>query len=115
MLAAFVLPLASRADPASEPARFCYECQQLDVAVGGGWGIPLFTGTEREVEHTRTFEALARWSIGVTDPVARGAFYEGNLQFGLEPLVILNFDPRDGWAAGGCAVLHYNFLAAGGP
>lgn len=31
----------------------------------------------------------------------------------MEPMVLLNFHPRSGWAAGGSLLLHYNFLGEG--
>jgi hypothetical protein len=31
---------------------------------------------------------------------------------GVEPMALWNYDPRDGWAAGGSFLLRYNFLKA---
>jgi hypothetical protein len=113
LFAAIALPVASRADPLSELAtNFCYGCQQLGLSVSGGFGLPIFGSQRREVDRTRIFGVYPHWSIGLTDPVARGAFYEGNFEAGIEPLVLLNFNPRDGWAAGAALVLKYNFLGA---
>jgi hypothetical protein len=115
-LVALALPLAAQADPQPELTnQFCYGCQQLGLLVGGGFGAPIFGARDREVDHTRVFGVFPRWSIGVTDPLARGAFYQGNIDFGLEPLALFNYDPRDGWAAGACLLLRYNFLGTGGP
>ena len=103
--------LAARAGPPSEPARFAHGTQQLALLAGGGFGLPVHD--DRDVDDTRMFGLFGRWAIGLTDPVARGSVYEGNLEFDVQPFVLLNFDPRSGWAAGGSVLLHYNFLHGG--
>lgn len=111
-LAAVALVLPARADPPSEPAApFSYGTQQIGLLVGGGFGLPV--EAHLDVDHTRMFGVFPRWSIGLSDPLARGEFYEGNVELVLQPMVLLNFRPRDGWAAGGSFLLHYNFLRAG--
>ena len=116
-LAALVLPFASRAQSISAPSEpsdpFCYGCQQIGLTVAGGFGVAIFGGDDHEVDETRLFGVFPRWSIGITDPIARDTFYEGNFEFGVEPMVLLNFGPRDGWAAGGSFMLRYNFLDVG--
>ena len=115
-LAALGLPFASHAETASprrDPADpFCYGCQQVGLTVAGGFGIAIFGGDDHEVDETRLFGVFPRWTIGVTDPIARDTFYEGNFELGIEPMALFNYDPRTGWAAGGSFLLRYNFLAA---
>jgi hypothetical protein len=88
---AFSIPPASFADPPSDlSSDFCYGCEQIGLLVGGGFGIPIFGSDDHEVDHTRIFGVFPRWSIGVTDPLARGELYEGNFDFGIEPLALFN-------------------------
>jgi len=109
---AFAAPAASRAEPPAGPAApFAHGAQQVGLSVGGSIGFPLIGGDEHEVDDTRMLGVFPRWAIGVTDPLARGAFYQGNVELGVEPLALFNFRPRFGWAAGGSLLLHYNFLA----
>jgi len=54
-----------------------------------------------------------RWAVGLSDPLAHGAFYEGNLELDVEPMALLNLQPRSGWAAGGALLLHYNLVDFG--
>src|SRR5439155_1078579 len=76
-LAAVALSLPARADPPSEPAApFSYGAQQFALLVGGGFGLPVESNLD--VDHTRMFGVFPRWSIGLTDPLARGEFYAGN-------------------------------------
>jgi hypothetical protein len=116
MALAIAFPFVSHADPPSDLSdEFCYGCQQLGLLVGDGFGVPIFGSRHREVDHTRVFGVFPRWSIGLADPLARESFYEGNVDFGLEPLALFNFHPRGGWAAGARLLLRYNFLGTGGP
>ena len=110
--AEFADPLESRADLVGA-APFTYGAQQIGLLAGGGFGIPMFDNRDDRENRTRMFGVFGRWGIGLSDPLARGAFYEGNVELDVEPMVLLNYQPRDGWAAGGSLLLHYNFLAAG--
>ncbi|TMA34929.1 MAG: acyloxyacyl hydrolase [Deltaproteobacteria bacterium] len=103
--------LAARAEPPSEPARFSYGTQQVALLASGGFGLPVHD--DRDVDDARMFGLFARWGIGLTDPLARGAVYEGNVELDVQPFLLLNFEPRSGWAAGGSLLLHYNFLRGG--
>ena len=108
-LAAVALALPARADPPSVlAAPFSYGTQQIGLLVGGGFGLPV--RIHKDVDDTRMFGVFPRWSIGLSDPLARGELYEGNVELIVQPMVLLNFAPRNGWAAGGSFLLHYNFL-----
>jgi hypothetical protein len=104
---ALAAPLAAGAQ-----LEFASGAQQIGLLAGGGFGFPLIGGERHEVHETRSFALFPRWTIGLSDPLARGALYEGNIELGLEPMGVLNFSPRFGWTAGGALLLHYNFLAA---
>jgi hypothetical protein len=107
-------PLASRADSeAGTPSPFVDGEPLLGLQVGGGFGLPAFgTSKKGELRDTRVFGVFPRWGIGLSDTVARGTFYEGNWEFDVEPMVLLNYNPRFGWALGGTLFLHYNFTEA---
>jgi hypothetical protein len=112
-VAAALLVIASGAhgDPRSDAASpFAYGEQQFGLLAGGGFGLAI--RPHLDVDHTRMFGLFPRWGIGLSYPLARGEFYEGNFELDLQPMVLLNYRPRDGWAAGGSFVLHYNFLRA---
>jgi lipid A 3-O-deacylase len=109
---ALVLPIPACAEPPSDfKESFSYGTQQIGLLAGGGFGLPI--RAHLDVDRTRMFGLFPRWGIGLSDPLARGAFYEGNFELDLQPMVLLNFEPRSGWAAGGSFLLHYNFLRAG--
>jgi len=111
-VAAAAVALAARAGPPSEPASpFSFGGQQVAVLAGGGFALPLHS--HRDVDDPRLLALFARWAIGLSDPLARGAFYEGNLELDVQPTLLLNYAPRFGWVAGGTLLLHYNFLRAG--
>jgi lipid A 3-O-deacylase len=109
-VAALLPAAASRGELAAPPDPFHRGGQQLGLLAGGGFGIPIFGARDDRENHTRMFGLFGRWAIGLSDPLARGAFYEGNVELDVEPMVLLNFHPRSGWAAGGSLLLHYNFL-----
>jgi hypothetical protein len=112
-LAVFALPLASRGDLVDSPSPFRYGAQQIGLLAGGGFGIPMFGNPNDRENRTRMFGLFPRWGIGLTDPLERGSLLEGNVELDVEPMLLLNYQPRDGWAAGGSLLLHYNFLGAG--
>jgi hypothetical protein len=108
---AVVFPVALRADPTPESeGPFAHGAQQFGLQVGGAFGFAAARPDRLDVDHTRMFGVFPRWGIGLSDPLARGTFYEGNVELDLEPMALFNFDPRSGWAAGGSLILHYNFL-----
>jgi len=106
------LVFSASGDPPSEiSAPFSYGKQQVALLVGGGIALPIRPNLD--IDHARMFGVFPRWGIGLSDPLARGEFYEGNLELDVQPIVLLNFAPRSGWAAGGEALFRYNFLRAG--
>jgi len=113
-LAALLLPVESRGDPpAGSAAPFSRGAQQVALLAGGGFGLQMFGNDDSSHNQPRIFGVFGRWGIGLSDPLARGAFYTGNVELDVEPMVLLNYQPRSGWAAGGSLLLHYNFLDAG--
>src|SRR5262249_11262075 len=80
---------------------------------GGGFGIPMFGNRNSRENRARIFGVFPRWGIGLSDPLQRGTLLEGNIELDVEPMLLLNYQPRDGWAAGGSLLLHYNFLGHG--
>jgi hypothetical protein len=113
---ALAIPWVSDAETASDlPTPFAYGAQQFGLLVGGGFGLPIFGAESHELRNLRMLGVFGRWGVGLSDPLARGEFYEGNLEFDVEPMVLLNYVPRDGWAAGGSLLLHYNFFDAEHP
>src|SRR5262245_41402 len=109
-LGATAIALAARGDElGAGPAPFYCGAQQFGLLVGGGFGIPMFANPDDRESRTRVFGVFGRWGIGLTDPILRDGVLEGNVEVHVEPMVLLNFHPRDGWAAGGSLLLHYNF------
>ena len=113
-LAALLSPIGSRGELSAGPAApFSYGASQVALLVGGGFGLPMFANHDSTDDQPRIFGVFGRWGIGLSDPLARGAFYEGNVELDIEPMALWNYQPRSGWAAGGSLLLHYNFLGAG--
>lgn len=113
-LAALLIPLESGGEVlAGQAAPFSYGAQQVALLAGGGFGLPMFGNHDREEDQPRIFGVFGRWGIGLSDPLAQGTFYTGNVELHVEPMLLLNYQPQDGWAAGGSLLLHYNFLGAG--
>jgi len=114
MAIAALLPSTSRAGSTAElAAPFSYGGQQIALLAGSAFAVPIFGSNRREIDHTHIVGLFPRWAIGLSDPLARGAFYEGNVELDVQPMVLLNFDHYSGWVAGGSLLLHYNFLRGG--
>ena len=94
-------------------APFSYGAQQIGLLAGGGFGLRMFGNRDPDEDQPRIFAVFGRWGIGLSDPLAQDTFYTGNVELDVEPMLLLNYQPRSGWAAGGSLLLHYNFLAAG--
>jgi lipid A 3-O-deacylase len=113
-LAALLIPLESRGEAlAGHAAPFSYGAQQIALLAGGGFGLRMFGNHDPHEDQPRIFGVFGRWGIGLSDPLAQGTFYTGNVELDVEPMLLLNYQPQDGWAAGGSLLLHYNFLDAG--
>lgn len=113
-LAALLIPAESRGEASSGPAApFSHGAQQVALLAGGGFGLPIFGNRDPDKDQPRIFGVFGRWGIGLSDPLAQGTFYTGNVELDVEPMLLLNYQPRSGWAAGGSLLLHYNFLGAG--
>ena len=112
--AALLLAASSRGETrVATAAPFSSGGQQYSLLAGYVWGMPMFGNHIDSENRTRMLGGFGRFGIGLSDPLARGAFYEGNVEFDVEPMALVNFEPRSGWAAGGSLLLHYNFLGAG--
>jgi lipid A 3-O-deacylase len=113
-LAALLLPVESRGEALAGPtAPSSYGAQQVALLAGGGFGLRMFGNRDQNEDQPRIFGVFGRWAIGLSDPLALGTFYTGNVELDVEPMLLLNYQPRSGWAAGGSLLLHYNFLDEG--
>ena len=113
-LVALLLPIGSRGESSAGPAApFAYGASQVALLLGGGFGLPMFANHDPTDDQPRIFGVFGRWGIGLSDPIAGGTFYTGNVELDVEPMALWNYQPRSGWAAGGSLLLHYNFRDEG--
>jgi lipid A 3-O-deacylase len=85
--------------------------QHVGLSLGYGEGFEFFSSRNNEnseVEHTLV---MPNWSIGLTDGLASGRWYEGSLDLVGEAQYFSNDEPRSGYYAAGAISLRYNFLA----
>jgi opacity protein-like surface antigen len=111
VLAAAAGPGAARADSASEAIVIARGRQAVGLLSGYGWGHPL-SGSREDALDTETVPIFPRWSIGLTDVFGEGHFYQGNLEFSVEGVFLIETQPHSGSAFGGAPGLRYNVLAS---
>jgi opacity protein-like surface antigen len=63
------------------------------------------------VDETEFGAAIAQLGVGLTDPVAPGRWYDGNLALVGELPFLIESEPRHGFAWGGALLLRWSFLA----
>jgi hypothetical protein len=99
-----------RAARAQSDERALFGRGRLHAAATAGWGQGFeFNGDQDEV---RMLAVVPRLGVGLTDEIGRSGWYRGNLDLALEPQLLLNFEPKTGWAAGAALYLRYQFLAS---
>ena len=101
---------ASAEGPASaDETPFRAGAWRLGLSVGWAHGMDLGNDAARDID---AVAALPTVAVGLTDPLgAEGAWYRGNVELAGEGHFLIKVDPGDGEAAGGAALLRYNFLA----
>jgi len=94
-------------------ANFGYGRQELSIAAGYGFGVGLGGSNTGNLKDIRFAALIPRWGIGLTDPLADGTWYEGNLDLLIEGAFLFAYRPVHGFAGGGTLMLRYNFLESG--
>jgi hypothetical protein len=91
-------------------ANFGYGKQEWSLAVGYGFGVGLGGSNNGNLKQIRFAAVVPRWGIGLTDPLAEGAWYRGNLDLLVEGAALFEYHPEHGFAGGATLMLRYNFL-----
>ena len=99
---------------AQSPARlFRLGAQEIGIAAGYGFAIPIADTSDDELRDVQYIYFAPRWGIGISDPMGEDAWYRGNIELVAEGAFLLNVEPKDGFAGGITALLRYNFLPEG--
>ncbi|HTF36050.1 MAG TPA: acyloxyacyl hydrolase [Myxococcota bacterium] len=83
------------------------------IASGYGFGVGIFGSNNGNLRDIRFAALVPRWGIGLTDPLAEGTWYEGNLDLLVEGASLFEYHPQHGFAGGGTLMLRYNLLQSG--
>jgi len=113
MLAVTALPgaaQASRATPASALERAPFGRGRIHVGLGGAYAFSIYRNGP--TARTSTYGAAgASVGLGITDPLAAGAWYGGNVDLLLEGSYLFASQPAQGSGGGGSLLLRWNWLA----
>lgn len=85
----------------------------IGIAVGVGYGLPIGPARGSDLEEVRYFALFPSWTTPLVSGLGDSSWYRGNLQLTLEGALLTNRRPDTGYAAGGTALLHYEFLRRG--
>jgi len=102
-------PPASSANEQTS-AHFGYGKQEWSIGGGYGLGVGLGGSNNGNIKETRYATVIPRWAVGLTDHLAEGSWYQGNLDLLVEAPAIFQYRPQHGFAGGGTLLLRYNFL-----
>ncbi|HME68876.1 MAG TPA: acyloxyacyl hydrolase [Myxococcota bacterium] len=111
--------LADPAEQSASPAQvrtdanFGYGKQEWSIAAGYGFGVGIGGSNSGNLKDIRFGALVPRWGVGLTDPLAEGTWYEGNLDLLVEGAFLFEYHPVHGFAGGGTLVFRYNFLQSG--
>jgi lipid A 3-O-deacylase len=94
-------------------ANFGYGKQELSIAAGYGFGVGIGGSNNGNLKDIRFAALIPRWGVGLTDPLAEGTWYEGNLDLLIEGAFLFEYRPVHGFSGGGTLVFRYNFLESG--
>ncbi len=95
---------------AETDANFGYGKQEWSLAAGYGFGVGLYGSDYGDLKDIRFAALIPRWGIGLSDPVAEGTWYKGNLDLLIEGAFLFEYHPEHGFAGGATMMLRYNFL-----
>ncbi len=84
--------------------------QRIGLGVGYGYGFEFLRSRDNENSEVEHAVVLPSWSVGLTDPLAAGHWYEGNVDLVSEAQLLLNHEPRSGYFGAGTLSFRYNFL-----
>ena len=87
--------------------------QRISMATGIGQGLPIGPAEGSDLEDSRFYALLPRWSRGISGCVAGDSWYRGALEFAVEGALLRQHEPHTGYAAGATALLRYDFLRDG--
>lgn len=102
-----------RAGPHSPARLFRLGAQEIGIAAGYGFAIPIADTSNDELREVEYVYVAPRWGIGISDPMGGDAWYRGNVELVAEGAFLLNLEPKDGFAGGITAMFRYNFLPQG--
>lgn len=97
--------------PVSPSSLFGLGKQEIALAAGYGFGLPIGGSKGTESEDVQYAYLAPRWGIGISNPLGGDAWYRGNFELLVEGSFFFNHEPKSGTAAGGAAILRYNFLS----
>lgn len=101
---------AARVQP---DANFGYGKQEWSIASGHGFGVGIFGSNNGNLKDIRFAALVPRWGIGLTETLAEGTWYEGNLDLLVEGASLFEYHPQHGFAGEGTLMLRYNLLQSG--
>ena len=89
---------------------FGYGKQEWSIAAGYGFGVGINGSNDGNLKKIRYAALIARWGVGLTDPIGEGTWYRGNLDLMIEGTCLFEYRPQHGFAGGGRLMFRYNFL-----
>jgi hypothetical protein len=107
------LPAGSARAQEDAGGRFHDGSRHFALALAQGTGLGIWGSEHRDAEDVRFAGLIPRWGVGLSDPLAEGAFYHGNLELLIEGALLFAYGPHGGWMGGANAVLRYNLLGWG--
>jgi|SRR5271157_1034773 len=118
LAAAALLSRPCLADPVEPPDKgelpaeivFGYGKQEWSIAAGYGFGVGFEGSNHGNLKEIRYAALIPRWGVGLTNPMAEGTWYRGNLDLLIEGAFLFEYHPEHGFAGGGTLMLRYNFL-----
>lgn len=103
--------IAANVDEGESAHPFGRGKQHVGVSLGYGEGFEFLRSRNNENSEVEHSLIMPNWSIGLTDGLARGRWYEGNLDLVGEAQYFSNDEPRSGYYGAAALSLRYNFLA----
>jgi hypothetical protein len=85
--------------------------QEWGLSLGYGRGLGLWGSAGTDAEDLRFTGLVPRFGLGLSDPLASGSWYGGNLELLVEGALLAAYEPKGGYSIGANLLFRYNFLS----